>query len=727
MKTKTFAIIGMHCASCSVRNESSLKKLPGVKSASVNFGTHSATVEFDETQISEDKLYEAVIKNGYRILQESTPDAMHHELHEDLKKIGRRALIASILAVPTLIIAMGKITIPISVLGISLDRLIQAVLGTVVVLIIGWEFHSGMLRLAKRFQANMDTLVSLGTLAALIVSLWSVAAGSDHLYFETAAAITALILIGRYLEAKSRGKASEAIQKLLELGAKTARRLNQDGTETDVPVNEIKESDIVLVKPGEKIPVDGAITRGSSSVNESMLTGESMPVEKKVGDVVFGATINISGALFIKATKVGENSILSQIIKMVGEAQTKKAPIQKLADKISGIFVPIVLVIAIATLFIWFLITGNWASGLIPAVTVLVIACPCALGLATPTAIMLGTEIGARRGILIKNGESLERGNKISTIIFDKTGTLTEGKPIVTDVISLDGMSEEKIISLAASLESLSEHPLAKAILEKSKSLNQKIEPAEKFENLEGQGVQGVVQGKNILILNPRSAEVMKIEISKNAETINKLEIEAKTAVIVIEENRAVGIIGIADILKPDAAEAVALLNNHGLKTVMITGDNRRAAEAIAKKLTLKEFRAEILPKDKAEIVKQFQKEGQIVAFVGDGINDAPALAQANLGIAIGTGTDIAIETGNIVLVKGHPSKVVEALDLSKLTVRTIKQNLFWAFCYNAGAVPLAALGLLNPMIAAAAMGLSSVSVVGNSLRIKRFLKKSDN
>lgn len=727
MKTKTFAIIGMHCASCSVRNESSLKKLPGVKNASVNFGTHSATVEFDETQINEEKLYEAVVKNGYRVLQESSPGAMHHELHEDLKKIGRRALIASILAVPTLIIAMGKITISISVLGVSLDRLIQAILGTIVVLVIGWEFHSGMLRLAKRLQANMDTLISLGTLAALIVSLWSVAVGSDHLYFETAAAITALILIGRYLEAKSRGKASEAIQKLLELGAKTARRVNQNGTETDVPVNEIKEGDIVLVKPGEKIPVDGAITRGSSSVDESMLTGESMPVEKKVGDAIFGATINISGALFIKATKVGENSILAQIIKMVGEAQTKKAPIQKLADKISGIFVPIVLAIAIATLFIWFLITGNWASGLIPAVTVLVIACPCALGLATPTAIMLGTGIGARRGILIKNGESLERGNKISTIIFDKTGTLTEGKPTVTNIVPLGEIKEEEIISLAASLESLSEHPLAKAILEKSKSLNQKIEPAEKFENLEGQGVRGTIRGKNIQILNPRSAEAMKIEIGKNVEMINKLEIEAKTAIIVIVENHAVGIIGIADILKPDAAEAISLLNNRGLKTVMITGDNRRAAEAIAKKLALKEFRAEILPKNKAEIVKQFQKEGQVVAFVGDGINDAPALAQADLGIAIGTGTDIAIETGNIVLVKGRPSKVVEALDLSRLTVRTIKQNLFWAFCYNAGAVPLAALGLLNPMIAAAAMGLSSVSVVGNSLRIKRFLKKSNN
>jgi Cu+-exporting ATPase len=543
------------------------------------------------------------------------------------------------------------------------------------------------------------------------------------LYFETGAVIAALILLGRYFEAKSRGQASEAIEKLLQLGAKTAR-LVENGQEREIPVEEVKVGDVLLVKPGEKIPVDGKVVQGASSVDESMLTGESLPVGKKSNDDVFGATININGVIYIQATKVGPDTVLAQIVKMVAEAQVKKAPIQKLADKISGIFVPIVLGIAVTTAIAWYLITGDIASSLIPAVAVLVIACPCSLGLATPTAIMVGTGIGAKRGILIKNGEALEKGKKIDVVMFDKTGTLTEGKPKVTDIVSCESnITADEILSLGASLEKLSEHPLAQAIVNAAKEKSIQLQEVQDFESFAGKGVRGKVDSKTVLVGSGRLMSDSSIPAATCQNRIVDLEKQAKTVIAVASNNRVLGLIAIADTLKADAKEAVQKLRGLGVETIMITGDNRRTAEAIAKEVGIEKIFSEVLPQDKADKVKSLQQEGLKIAFVGDGINDAPALVQADLGIAIGTGTDIAIEAGNIVLVKGSPTKVVEALGLSKLTFRTIKQNMFWAFFYNVAAIPLAALGLLNPMIAAGAMAFSSVSVVGNSLRIKRFNK----
>lgn len=722
MKTTTFNIVGMHCASCVVRNERALKKIKGVKDASVNYGTHSATVQYDEALASEKMLHDAVVKNGYKVLAESSMYEHREQTQHELSLAKQKAFWALILAAPALLLAMLMIDLPFSFAGHNASVWIQAVLSSVVILFFGWEFHIGMLKQLRLKSSNMDTLISIGTLAALVYSFWAMATSNPDLYFETGAIIAALILLGRYFEAKTRGQASEAIEKLLQLGTKTAR-LIENGQEREAPIESVKVGDILLVKPGEKIPIDGKITKGMTSIDESMLTGESMPVAKQVNDEVFGATINLNGAVYIQATKVGPDTVLAQIVKMVTEAQIKKAPIQKLADTISGIFVPIVLAIATITAIAWYLITGDISQSIIPAVAVLVIACPCALGLATPTAIMVGTGLGAKRGILIKNGEALERGKKIDVVVFDKTGTLTEGKPKVTDIVPLiSDFSIEKILTYAGSLENLSEHPLAQAVVNATKDKNLVLKEVLGFENVAGKGVKGKIGDETMLIGNPRLMKEMGIALDKYRDQIEKLENQAKTVVIFAVNEQPVGIIGIADTLKEDAQEAVAKLKTLNIETVMITGDNRRTAEAIAKQLNIEKVFAEILPQDKAEKVKLLQKEGLKVAFVGDGINDAPALVQADLGVAIGTGTDIAIEAGNIVLVKGHPLKVVEALTLAKITFRTIKQNMFWAFFYNIAALPLAAFGLLNPIIAAGAMAFSSVSVVGNSLRIKRKL-----
>ncbi|MDP3696420.1 MAG: heavy metal translocating P-type ATPase [Candidatus Taylorbacteria bacterium] len=720
MKTTTFNIVGMHCASCVTLNERALKKIKGVKDASVNYGTNSATVEYDENQASEKMLHDAVIKNGYKVLAESSMHEHREQSQKELALAKRNAFLALILAAPALILAMFMIDLSFSFAGHNASIWIQAVLGSIVILYFGWEFHIGMLKQLHLRSSNMDTLISIGTLAALLYSFWAMLTGQKDFYFETGAIIAALILLGRYFEAKSRGQASEAIEKLLELGVKTAR-LIENGQEREIPIEEVKVGNILLVKPGEKIPVDGKIVFGGTSIDESMLTGESIPADKQINDDVFGATVNIQGAIKIQATKVGQDTVLAQIVKMVAEAQIKKAPIQKLADTISGIFVPIVLGIAAVTVVGWYLTTGDLAQSIIPAVAVLVIACPCALGLATPTAIMVGTGIGAKRGILIKNGEALERGKRIDVVIFDKTGTLTEGKPKVTDIVPLiSDFSVEKILIYAGSLESLSEHPLAQAVVNATKDKGLSLKEVHGFENLAGKGVKGVIGDEAMLIGNPRLMQEVGINIDAHRNKTGELEDQAKTVVVFAINEHPVGVIGIADTLKEDAQEAVMKLKTLGIETVMITGDNQKTANAIAKQLNIEKVFAEVLPQDKAEKVKLLQKEGQKVAFVGDGINDAPALIQADLGIAIGTGTDIAIEAGNIVLVKGHPLKVVEALALAKTTFRTIKENLFWAFFYNVAALPLAAFGLLNPIIAAGAMAFSSVSVVGNSLRIKR-------
>jgi Cu+-exporting ATPase len=661
------------------------------------------------------------VGNGFQVLANEFAQENKEQALSELRQSRWRALLALFLAVPVPLLAMLEIEFPWMLFGRDASVLIQALLGTIVILGLGWEFHRGMLQQAVRGTANMDTLISIGTLAALLYSAWALWIGDQHLYFETGAIITAFILLGRYLEARSRGQASAAIEKLVNLGAKTAHLL-RDGREQEVPIDEVSVGDVLLVKPGEKVPVDGSVVSGASAVDEAMLTGESMPATKKAGDSVFGATKNLSGAFEMRATKVGQDTTLAQIIRLVADARGNKAPIQKLADQISAIFVPIVLGVAALTAAGWYLATGDLQQSIIPAVAVLVIACPCSLGLATPTAIMVGTGVGARRGILIKNGEALERGQKIDVVMFDKTGTLTEGRPKVGRIVaSTRHIGETDVLQLAASLEQLSEHPLAAAIVSAARERDFVLDQTEGFENLAGKGVRVILAGQEVMVGSPRLLHEVGVSIAGLQTQIEECEATTQTVVAVARSGELIGIIAIADTVKEDAKEAVRQLHELGMHTVLITGDNLSAAEAIAHQIGIASVLAEVLPQDKADQVRKLQQQGKRVAFVGDGINDAPAMAQSDLGIAIGTGTDIAIEAGNIVLVHGHPLKVVEALGLSRLTFRTIRQNLFWAFFYNVAAIPLAALGLLNPMIAAAAMAVSSVSVVGNSLRIRNW------
>lgn len=717
----------MHCASCSVRNENSLNKLKGVKSASVNFAMRSATVEFDEALLSEHDLHKAVESNGYHV---EIPDHKGHDggmahdhgglaSQKEVATARNKAIVSLVLAVPTLLLAMLKINLPWQIGGFNASVWLQAVLGTITVVAIGKEFHIMTLKLLRHFAANMDTLISLGTVAAVAYSIWAMTAGKQEFYFETAAIINGFILLGRYLEAKSRGQASQAISKLMQLGAKSAH-LIKDGVMSNIPIEQVRIGDILAVKPGEKYPVDGQIVKGETTVDESMLTGESMPVAKRPGELVFGATININGSVEMKTLKVGKDTVLSQIIKMVEDAQVKKASIQKLADKIAGIFVPIIIVLAILTFTGWFLVSHDVGRSLIAAVAVLVIACPCALGLATPVAILVGTGEGAKKGVLIKNGEALEKAKHIDVVMFDKTGTLTEGKPAVTDIVPAAGMDKNNVLALAASVERHSEHPLAQAVYRHAEENKIALAEATDFRNLAGKGVTAKIGNDEINIGSPRLITELGIALGDLGAKIESLEHEAKTVVCVIKNNELTGLIAIADTIKTDTKEAISKLKAMGISSIMISGDNQRTAQAIAKDAGIDTVLAEVLPQDKAAEVKKLQAQGKKVAFVGDGINDAPALVQADLGIAVGTGTDIAIESGELVLVKGSPLKVVQAIQLSQKTFKTIKQNLFWAFFYNVAAIPLAALGFLNPMIAGAAMAFSSFSVVGNSLRIKR-------
>jgi heavy metal translocating P-type ATPase len=547
--------------------------------------------------------------------------------------------------------------------------------------------------------------------------------GHAHLYFETGAAIAALILLGRYFEARSRGQAGEAIGKLMDLGASTARLVEGDA-ERDTPIALVRPGDVLQVRPGEKIPVDGLTIEGGSSVDESMLTGESMPATKAPGDRVFGASINLSGAFRMRATQVGQDTLLAQIVRMVAEAQGTKAPIQRLADTVSGVFVPAVLGIALATVVGWYGVTGDLARSLAPAIAVLLIACPCALGLATPTAIMVGTGVGARRGILVRNGEALQRGSAIDVVMLDKTGTLTQGRPSVTETVALaSDTGPDDVLGIAASLERLSEHPLAQAILRAAEERGLPLARVADFANVAGLGLRGRIAGAAALAGNPRFMREEGVDLDGAAAQIARCHARAETVVVVARDGRAVGLIAIADTLKPDAREAVAKLRADGFVPAILSGDNAAVTEAVARDLGIAQWSAEALPQDKAREVQRLQRDNRRVAFVGDGVNDAPALAQADLGIAIGTGADIAVEAGSIVLVGGSPMKIVEALRLSRVTFRAIRQNLFWAFAYNVAAIPLAAFGLLHPMIAAGAMALSSVSVIGNSLRIGRQMR----
>lgn len=712
-KTTSFTITDLRCASCVALNERSLKKVPGVQEAAVNFATGQVSVTHDE-HVNHEHLHAAVRQNGYHTSHDQHGSGHQHS-QASAVQTKRQALLALSLSAPVLLLAM----VPLELFRQSWSIWIQAVLATYVIVVAGREFHRGLLREVRHIAPGMDTLVSVGTLTALLWSWYALLADAGHMYFETGAIIAAFILLGRWLEATSRGQASAAIEKLLQLGAKVAHHL-MDGQIHDIPVEQVRPGDRLLVKPGEKIPVDGRVVKGEVGVDESMLTGESLPAMKRPGDTVFAATIITTSAIEIEATGVGTDTMLAQIVKMVSNAQTQKAPIQKLADRISGVFVPVVLAITLVTLVGWFMTGHSAADSVAVAVAVLVIACPCALGLATPTAIMVGTGLGAQQGILIKNGESLERAKKIDVIVFDKTGTLTEGRPVVTDVVPIGSTSADQLLRLSASVEALSEHPLGVAVVNAARQDGLAVAEVQNFSIVSGKGLRGEVQGGLVQVGSPRFMTEQGIDLTTLTDHITRLQAAAKTTVVVADHSVALGVIAIADTVKTDAAPAIQQLQAAGYRTVMLTGDNQATARAIAQQLGMADVIAHVLPDGKAAAVQRLQAEGKRVVFVGDGINDAPALAQADLGIAMGTGTDIAIEAGNIVLVHGSPLKVVTALRLAQRTFQIIRQNLFWAFVYNIIAVPVAVFGLLNPAIAAAAMAGSSFSVVGNSMRIAR-------
>jgi Cu+-exporting ATPase len=733
MKKKTISIAGMHCASCALNIESSLKKTKGVAHASVNFATERASVEYDESLTNEAALNAVVQKLGYRVIEQvgqgsALTDREESERRRETRMLWQLFWFSLLLSLPIFLISM-----PFEWLGITVPykNFVLLLLATPVQFIVGYRFYRGAYAALKARTASMDTLIAVGTSAAyfysLFVLLFPDALGSNT-YFETSAIIITFIILGKWLEAKTKGRASEAIRKLMGLQPKTAIVI-RNRREVEVPVNEVVVGDTVVVKPGQKIAADGVVLEGLSSVDESMITGESMPVEKKKGGMVIGATINKTGSFKFKAQKVGSETVLQQIIRMVEEAQASKAPIQRLADRVSRIFVPTVMAIAVAAFLFWYLLLGqSFVFSLAIFIAVLIIACPCALGLATPTALMVGTGKSAENGILIKNAEALENAHRITTVVFDKTGTLTLGKPSVTDVVALGRSNEEEIVRFAAVAEKRSEHPLAEAIMHKAREDKLKIEDAASFEALPGYGIVAKHRGKQILFGNRNLMKKYRIATDRFESQINALENEGKTVMTLAVERSPVGLIAVADTLKDSSREAVRKLQSMGKEVAMITGDNRRTADAIAKQLGITTVLAEVLPQDKEKEIENMQKKGRVVAMVGDGINDAPALAKADIGIAIGAGTDVALETGQIVLMKNDLRDVVKAMELSGYTLRKIKQNLFLSFFYNSLGIPIAAgvlypfTGfLLNPIIAGAAMAASSVSVVSNSLLMKRY------
>lgn len=731
---------GMTCASCSAAVERVTRKLDGVEESEVNLATEELTIKYNPELVSEANILSAIEKAGYQAIPEAKKEDQASRKEQEEESMRRRFLISAIFAVPLLYLSMGfMLGLPLPD-ALSPDQnplryaLVQFLL-TLPIVISGTKYFTKGFYTLFKGNPNMDTLVALGTGSAFLYGVFATVQISrgehhyaHHLYYESAGVILTLITLGKYLEARSKGKTSAAIQKLMDLAPDTARVL-RDGRELTIALDEVRVGDTVLVKPGERMPVDGIVTEGRSSADESMLTGESIPVEKNPGDTIIGASINQTGGISYRATKVGADTTLSQIIKLVEEAQGSKAPIAKLADTISGYFVPTVLALALLSSLAWYFLGGESSLfALTIFISVLVIACPCALGLATPTAIMVGTGKGAENGILIKNGTALELAHQVGAIVLDKTGTITKGKPRVTDIIVTGELSEDELLLVAASAEKGSEHPLGAAIVDSAKERGLVLKKTTDFAAIPGHGIEGAIDGRQLLLGNRKLMTDRQISIERYEEDSLRLAKQGKTPMYIAQNDRLVGIIAVADPIKEESKKAITNLHALGLKVIMLTGDNQQTAEAIAGQVGIDEVLAQVLPEDKANQVKKLQEQGHKVAMVGDGINDAPALAQADIGIAIGSGTDIAMESADIVLMRSELTEVVTALQLSKATIRNIKQNLFWAFAYNTLGIPVA-MGvlhlfggpLLDPMIAGAAMSLSSVSVVTNALRLRNF------
>lgn len=726
-----FEITGMTCITCSHTIEEALNKLDGVISATVNFASEKAIVRYNPEVITVAGVKKAISDSGYQavIADEPTNDHEGGARERQSHRLRLLLIFSFLLAIPTFILSLAM------PFAASTNNWILLALATPVQFIVGWQFYVGAYKALLNRRANMDTLIAIGTSSAYIYSLLATVLpgvfGSDT-YFDTAALIISIILLGRYFESRAKGRTSEAIKRLMGLRPKTAH-IVLDGKEVETPIEEVEVGHILAVRPGEKIPVDGIVIEGASAVDESMLTGESMPVDKKEGDQVTGATINKNGFLKFRATKVGKDTVLAQIVKLVEQAQGSKAPIQRLADSVAAVFVPVVISIAVLAFLAWYFIGDkSFVSALTAFISVLVIACPCALGLATPTAIMVGTGKGAQNGILIKSAEALERAYRVKTVVFDKTGTVTKGKPAVTDIIAVNGFSRNEVLRLAALAEKGSEHPVGEAIVDTARKDNLELADPESFEAFGGRGILARVSGTEVLLGNRTLMSENGVENDSLEEKTRELENEGKTVMFMSVNRELAGLIAVSDTPRENATEAINQLHQMGIETVMITGDNRRTAEAIARRVGIRKVMAEVLPEDKAREIRQLQENGSTVAMVGDGINDAPALAQADIGIALGSGTDVAMESGDIVLVRDDLRDVVEAIKLSRYTIRKVKQNLFWAFFYNCIGIPIAAGVLyppfelqLNPIIAAAAMGFSSVSVVTNSLLMNRYRMQS--
>lgn len=715
--TVKFDIVGMTCQACATRIEKVLSKLP-IEDINVNLLQNRGQVTFYDGLVTDDEIIEAVKKAGYEayiVNDNDNKNIIDHD-KEELKKLNKDFIISLIFSVPLFLTMFTHMA---GIHTILDNGYVQWLLATPVQFYVGARFYKGAYRSLKGGGANMDVLIVMGTTMAYLFSIYQVMIGESEFYFESATTIITLILLGKLFETRAKTRTTDAINKLMELQAKEAV-IEIDGVEKKIPIEDVHVGDIVIVKPGEKIPVDGKIISGSTSIDEAMITGESIPVTKTVGDEVIGSTINKNGSIKFEATKIGKDTMLSQIVKLVEDAQGEKAPVQRLADKISGVFVPIVLVIALFTIIITYLVTKDVTSAVINAVSVLVIACPCALGLATPTAIMVGTGRGAEEGILIKSGEYLEIAHKMDAIILDKTGTITKGQPTVVDIKTYADIKDDRLLSLAASVEKSSEHPLGEAVVEYAQDKKIEVLEVENFNSITGRGIEGEVKGEKIFVGNIALLEENNIEVTdRQKEDIKNYQKQGRTPLLISNDKEILGVITVADEVKPTSLEAINELKEMNIEIYMLTGDSKATAETIGKELGITHIFAEVLPQDKSSKVKELKEKGYTVGMVGDGINDAPALAESSIGFAIGTGTDIAMEASDITIINGDLRSIPKSIKLSHGTMKTIKQNLFWAFFYNTIGIPVAALGFLNPMIAGAAMAFSSVSVVTNSLRLK--------